>query len=167
MAKGIQQSICLIAASSPGRVTFPQTHGRDRTTQPAAKSQSLVSPEQGLAWAAFVTAAVGSQPGESRVPPWLVWEAPGQLLVSFHETVVKASSGLQKETWIWEPSSGLAGWLGTSWHDQPRPSSSQTADLAPALCDITRAHRETLTVSSPSSEPLSLCKMQAPARPLF
>ncbi|CAI9174757.1 unnamed protein product [Rangifer tarandus platyrhynchus] len=61
-----------------------------------------------------------------------------------------------------------AAWApGIAWHTQPRPGSSQTADLALALCDITRSHGEALTVSCPSSEPSRVSKMQAPAMPLF
>lgn len=82
--------------------------------------------------------------------------------VFLHEAVVKASSGLQKETRFGDPSSGLPGVPGTAWHHQPRPSSSQTADLALALCDITGSHGEALTVSSPSSEPSCLCQMLPP-----
>ena len=61
-----------------------------------------------------------------------------------------------------------AAWVpGIAWHTQPRSGSSQTADLALALCDITRSHGEALTVSSPSSEPSHVSKMQAPVMPLL
>lgn len=89
---------------------------------------------------------MGSQPGVFCAPVWLLWAAPTQLTDSIHQA---AFSRMYNETWVWESSSGLPGALGTAWHDQPRPSSSQTADLALALCDGTRSHREALTVSSP------------------
>lgn len=136
--------------------------------QPATVSQSPVSPEQSLNPNGSLCHSISGYPA-GRVPCFTVTclgsinTAVRFLSWSSQHSITR----MQYETCIWDSSSVLSGVLGIAWHDQPRSNSSQTADLAPALCDITRSHREVLTVSSPSSEPSSLSNMHTHAMPVF
>lgn len=153
----MQPSICLRAASHR-QAGFPRARPRQ---EPRPQRPRLISPERVPSGAPFVAATAGSQPGRSVLQRGLSGKQPYNP-VSLREAVAKASPVLQNETRFGGPSSGLPRVPGTTWHTPPRPSSSQTADLAPALCDITGSHREALTVSSPSSEPSCLCRMLLP-----